>query len=188
MKIISINRILTDTVKTMTKKGKTNMKYRSESLYGSGCRDFIEVCTHDVYWREDYSIIDGLKDGLLQHSYLYERLSELSELYRINGYLPNFAETDCRQLFTACKDEIVRIYNIRPDYVLWLCDTPDMVRIYRGHEPLYDAEIDCYEETDFVVSSKDAEALYIYEDLPVPVASLDKIDGYYKEPDGLELG
>lgn len=163
------------------------MKYRSESLYGNGCRDFIEVCTYDVYWREDYSIIDGLKDGLLQHSYLYEKLSELSELHRVNGYLPNFTENDCRQLFIACKDEIARICNIRPDYVLWLCDTPDMVRTYQNHEPLYDTEIDCYEETDDIISSRDGEALYIYEELPAPITSLDKINDCHKESDDLEL-
>lgn len=167
------------------------MKYRSELLYGSGFRDFVEVCTYDTYWREDYSIIDGLKDGLLQHSYLYKKLSELSEIHRIKGHLPNFTETDCRQLFTACKDEIARIYNIRPDYVLWLCDTPDMVRTYENQsltdEPLYDTEIDCYEETDNIISSEDGEALYIYEELPAPVTSLDKINDYHKESDDLEL-
>lgn len=163
------------------------MKYRSESLYGNGYRDFTEVCTYDVYWRDNYSIIDGLKDGLLQHSYLYEKLSELSEEYRIGGYLPSLTESDCRRLFTACKDEIARIYNIRPDYVLWLCDTADMVRNYRGHEPLYDSEIDCYEETDYVISSENGEALYIYEDLPAPITSLDRMNDYSKESDDLEL-
>ena len=149
------------------------MKYRSELPFGEGYRDLVEVCTHETYALGNIDIIDGLKDGLLQHSYLYGKLRQFSEEYMENGFIDDMSETDWNQFFTECKEELSRIYNIRPDYVLWLAGSYEAVKQYDLHDEVEPNSTDCYEETEYVISDLGFDgALYIYETLPEPVCTL----------------
>lgn len=163
------------------------MKYRSELPFGEGYRDFVEVCTHETYELGNSDILDGLRDGLLQHSYLYGRLRQLAEEYRINGYYADMSETDWKHFFTECKEELARIYHIQPDYVLWLADSYAAVRQYAPDGGLCPEDVDCYEESEYVVSDLGFDgALYIYETPPEPFCTLAEFQQLHAEQE-LEL-
>lgn len=163
------------------------MKYRSELPFGEGYRDFVEVCTHETYELGNGDILDGLKDGLLQHSYLYGKLRQFFEEYQLNGFINDMSETDWKQFFIECKEELARIYNIQPDYVLWLADSYNAVKQYDLHDEVNPDNVDCYEESEYVITDLGFDgALYIYEMLPEPICALAELQQLNAEPE-LEL-
>ena len=150
------------------------MKHRSEIPFGEGFRDFVEVCTHETYTLGNIDIIDGLKDGLLQHSYLWSRLNDLSIEDTLHGFVDDMSITDWHDFFRECQTELEHIYNVPFTYVLWLAEE-DGVKSYHslGETPVQDEDIDCYEESPYIISDLGFDgALYAYENIPKPICTL----------------
>lgn len=154
------------------------MKYRSEVLFGEGYRDAAKVMAHETFILGNTDICDTLSETILKNEKIAEDLSVLSKLIG-NGscdhpkaiYLNEIWESQdsCEGavFFQKVLDEIENKTGKKIKYCLWLVDDPKDLENYCISETLELEDIDCYQETDIVLSDIGSEGkLYGYKNFP----------------------
>ena len=169
----------------VTVKVKESVGYRSDSIFGDGYRDAIDVMAHEIFELRNTDILDTLTDGVLKDMDIAENLKHLS--YDISSpkavYFADILEEEdesiaeeksrafIRSILDAVKEKTGK--NIK--YVLWLSDSvDDVITEYELNEPI--TEFDEYSTADSVVLSDIGKGgkLFGYEKLPAAIRTVNR--------------
>lgn len=166
-------------------KVKEPVGYRSDSIFGDGYRDAVDVMAHEIFnlWNSD--ILDTLADGVLKDMDIAEHLKRLS--YDISSpkavyftdileeedksVAENKAKTFVREILDAVKEKTGK--DIK--YVLWLSDSvDDVITEYELNDSI--TEFDEYSTADSVVLSDIGKGgkLFGYEKLPAAIRTVNR--------------
>ena len=169
------------------------MKYRSETLFGEKYRDAAPVMAHETFELGNTDICSTLRETILRGSKIANDLETLDE-YLSNGgsdaenakAIEAMFEDEALQVnfFQKVLDEIEKGTGKKIKYCLWLADDPKDLQSYCiGEQELFDEDIDCYEETDIVLSDIGSDGkLYGYEEYPKKECTLPEKEGFYEIP------
>lgn len=149
------------------------MKFRSEVTFGSGERDFTNVCAYETYELENTDIIDYLCEHILK-SELKDTLKEISDMIDWLSLQETYSYDDICDLFKEVLKEINQLTGKDYKYCLWLADI-DGVKSYDLHNEVSPDNIDCYEESAIFVSDIGFDGkLYLYEEIPEPICTYEE--------------
>lgn len=162
------------------------MKYRCDSLFGDRYLDAKIVMAHEVFTLQNTDILDTLSSTILKDTDVGKEMENLSWVINSNntgelvneGYfnlvhlLDKYYDNEelGAEYFTKVLDKIKELTHKDIQYVLWLCDTKeDVINEYDMHHELTLDDIDCYEESDIILSDIGRGGkLYGYCDKPLP--------------------
>lgn len=167
------------------------MKYRSETLFGEEYRDAAPVMAHETFELGNTDICRTLRDTILKGSEIANDLETLEEYLNNGGSdeenakaIEAMFDEEALQVefFQKVLDEIEKRTGKKINYCLWLADDPKDLQGYCiGEQELYDEDIDCYEETDIVLSDIGSDGkLYGYEEYPKKICTLPEKEDYYE--------
>ena len=166
-------------------KVKEPVGYRSDSIFGDGYRDAVDVMAHEIFnlWNSD--ILDTLADGVLKDMDIAEHLKRLS--YDISSpkavYFTDIleeedqsiAEGKIRVFIRSILDAVKEKTGKDIKYALWLSDSVDDVIIeYELNDSI--TEFDEYSTADSVVLSDIGKGgkLFGYEKLPAAIRTVNR--------------
>ena len=166
-------------------KVKEPVGYRSDSIFGDGYRDAVDVMAHEIFnlWNSD--ILDTLADGVLKDMDIAEHLKRLS--YDISSpkavYFTDIleeedqsiAEGKIRVFIRSILDAVKEKTGKDIKYALWLYDSVDDVIIeYELNDSI--TEFDEYSTADSVVLSDIGKGgkLFGYEKLPAAIRTVNR--------------
>ena len=169
----------------VTVKSNEPVGYRSDSIFGDGYRDAVDVMAHEIFELRNTDILDTLADGVLKDMDIAENLKHLS--YDISSpkavYFADILEEEdesiaeeksrafIRSILDAVKEKTGK--NIK--YVLWLSDSvDDVIAEYELNEPI--TEFHEYSTADSVVLSDIGKGgkLFGYEKLPAAIRTVNR--------------
>lgn len=169
----------------VTVKVKEPVGYRSDSIFGDGYRDAVDVMAHEIFELQNADILDTLADGVLKDMDIAENLKHLS--YDIGApravYFADILEEEdtdiaegkakafVREILDAVREKTGK--DIK--YVLWLSGSvDDVITEYELNEPI--TEFDEYSTADSVVLSDIGKGgkLFGYEKLPAEIRIVDR--------------
>lgn len=169
----------------VTVKVKEPVGYRSDSIFGDGYRDVVDVMAHEIFELQNADILDTLADGVLKDMDIAENLKHLS--YDIGApravYFADILEEEdtdiaegkakafVREILDAVREKTGK--DIK--YVLWLSGSvDDVITEYELNEPI--TEFDEYSTADSVVLSDIGKGgkLFGYEKLPAEIRIVDR--------------
>lgn len=131
----------------VTVKVKEPVGYRSDSIFGDGYRDAVDVMAHEIFELQNADILDTLADGVLKDMDIAENLKHLS--YDIGApravYFADILEEEdtdiaegkakafVREILDAVREKTGK--DIK--YVLWLSGSvDDVITEYELNEPI----------------------------------------------------
>lgn len=138
--------------------------YRTESAYGSGVRDIIQVifwevtecCNMDIL---DYTVKNH-RECLSEHT-----LKNLTMILNNDTIL----ELAVLEIIKDVIKEINKYYGLNLKYCLWLTSREAVINLYNGDE----SSIDEYEISDIILSDLGYDGkLFAYEKFPEPIKHL----------------
>lgn len=166
-------------------KVKEPVGYRSDSIFGDGYRDAVDVMAHEIFnlWNSD--ILDTLADGVLKDMDIAEHLKLLSfdisspkAVYFTDileeedkSVAENKAKTFVREILDTVKEKTGK--DIK--YVLWLSDSvDDVITEYELNDSI--TEFDEYLTADSVVLSDIGKGgkLFGYEKMPAAIRTVNR--------------
>lgn len=169
----------------VTVKVKEPVGYRSDSIFGDGYMDAVDVMAHEIFELQNADILDTLADGVLKDMNIAENLKHLS--YDIGApravYFADILEEEdtdiaegkakafVREILDAVREKTGK--DIK--YVLWLSDSvDDVITEYELNEAI--TEFDEYSTADSVVLSDIGKGgkLFGYEKLPAEIRIVDR--------------
>ena len=169
----------------VTVKSNESVGYRSDSIFGDGYRDAVDVMAHEIFELRNTDILDTLADGVLKDMDIAEDLKHLS--YDISSpkavYFADILEEEnesvaedkakafVRELLDAVREKTGK--DIK--YVLWLSDSiDDVITEYELNEPI--TEFHEYSTADSVVLSDIGKGgkLFGYEKLPAAIRTVNR--------------
>lgn len=169
----------------VTVKVKKPVGYRSNDIFGDGCRDAVDVMAHEIFslWNSD--ILDTLADGVLKDMDIAEHLKLLSfdisspkAVYFTDileeedkSVAENKAKTFVREILDTVKEKTGK--DIK--YVLWLSDSvDDVITEYELNDSI--TEFDEYSTADSVVLSDIGKGgkLFGYEKMPAAIRTVNR--------------
>lgn len=169
----------------VTVKVKEPVGYRSDSIFGDGYRDAVDVMAHEIFELQNADILDTLADGVLKDMDIAENLKHLS--YDIGApravYFADILEEEYTDIAEGKAKAFVReiLDAVREKtgkdikYVLWLSGSvDDVITEYELNEPI--TEFDEYSTADSVVLSDIGKGgkLFGYEKLPAEIRIVDR--------------
>ena len=168
------------------------MKYRSEILFGEGYRDAAAVMAHETFELANTDVCSTLCETILKGSKIANDLETLDEYLNNGGSdeenakaIEAMFDEEALQVefFQKVLDEIEKRTGKKINYCLWLADDPKDLQSYCiGEQELYDEDIDCYEETDIVLSDIGSDGkLYGYEEYPKKICTLPEKEDFYED-------
>lgn len=166
-------------------KVKEPVGYRSDSIFGDGYRDAVDVMAHEIFnlWNSD--ILDTLADGVLKDMDIAEHLKRLS--YDISSpkavYFTDIleeedqsiAEGKIRVFIRSILDTVKEKTGKDIKYVLWLSDSvDDVITEYELNDSI--TEFDEYSTADSVVLSDIGKGgkLFGYEKMPAAIRTVNR--------------
>lgn len=166
-------------------KVKEPVGYRSDSIFGDGYRDAMDVMAHEIFnlWNSD--IFDTLADGVLKDMDIAEHLKRLS--YDISSpkavYFTDIleeedqsiAEGKIRVFIRSILDTVKEKTGKDIKYVLWLSDSvDDVITEYELNDSI--TEFDEYSTADSVVLSDIGKGgkLFGYEKMPAAIRTVNR--------------
>lgn len=166
-------------------KVKEPVGYRSDSIFGDGYRDAVDVMAHEIFnlWNSD--ILDTLADGVLKDMDIAEHLKRLS--YDISSpkavYFTDIleeedqsiAEGKIRVFIRSILDAVKEKTGKDIKYALWLSDSvDDVITEYELNDSI--TEFDEYSTADSVVLSDIGKGgkLFGYEKLPAAIRTVNR--------------
>lgn len=169
----------------VTVTAKEPVGYRSDSIFGDGYRDAVDVMAHEIFELQNADILDTLADGILKDMDIAEHLKHLS--YDISSpksvYFADILEEEdesvaeekeknfVREILDAVREKTGK--NIK--YVLWLSDSvDDVVAEYELNDAI--TEFDEYSTADSVVLSDIGKGgkLFGYEEMPAVIRTVNR--------------
>lgn len=169
----------------VTVKAKEPVGYRSDSIFGDGYRDAVDVMAHEIFdlWNAD--ILDTLAAGVLKDTDIAVDMNHLAYDLRSPraSYFADILEEEDQSIAEEkAKAFVRRILNAVKEntgkdikYVLWLSDSvDDVIAEYELNESI--TEFDEYSTADSVVLSDIGRGgkLFGYEKLPAAVRTVDR--------------
>lgn len=169
----------------ITVKAKEPVGYRSDSIFGDGYRDAVDVIAHEIFELWNVDILDTLADGVLKDLNIAEdmmRLSNDMQFSKTAYFADIFEEKDksiaeekekafVRRILDAVKEKTGK--DIK--YVLWLSDSvDDVIAEYELNDSI--TEFDEYPTANGVVLSDIGRGgkLFGYEELPAEIRIVDR--------------
>lgn len=169
----------------ITVKAKEPVGYRSDSIFGDGYRDAVDVIAHEIFELWNADILDTLADGVLKDLNIAEdmmRLSNDMQFSKTAYFADIFEEKDksiaeekekafVRKILDAVKEKTGKDVK----YVLWLSDSvDDVIAEYELNDSI--TEFDEYSTADSVVLSDIGKGgkLFGYEKLPAEIRIVDR--------------
>lgn len=169
----------------ITVKAKEPVGYRSDSIFGDGYRDAVDVIAHEIFELWNVDILDTLADGVLKDLNIAEdmmRLSNDMQFSKTAYFADIFEEKDksiaeekekafVRRILDAVKEKTGK--DIK--YVLWLSDSvDDVIAEYELNDSI--TEFDEYPTANGVVLSDIGKGgkLFGYEKLPTEIRIVDR--------------
>ena len=169
----------------ITVKAKELVGYRSDSIFGDGYRDAVDVIAHEIFELWNVDILDTLADGVLKDLNIAEdmmRLSNDMQFSKTAYFADIFEEKDksiaeekekafVRRILDAVKEKTGK--DIK--YVLWLSDSvDDVIAEYELNDSI--TEFDEYPTANGVVLSDIGRGgkLFGYEELPAEIRIVDR--------------
>lgn len=166
-------------------KVKEPVGYRSDSIFGDGYRDAVDVMAHEIFnlWNSD--ILDTLANGVLKDMDIAEHLKRLS--YDISSpkavYFTDIleeedqsiAEGKIRVFIRSILDTVKEKTGKDIKYVLWLSDSvDDVITEYELNDSI--TEFDEYSTADSVVLSDIGKGgkLFGYEKMPAAIRTVNR--------------
>lgn len=169
----------------VTVKAKEPVGFRSDSIFGDGYRDAVDVIAHEIFELQNADILDTLADGVLKDMNIAENLKHLS--YDIGApravYFADILEEEdtdtaeekakafVREILDAVKEKTGKDVK----YVLWLSDSvDDVIAEYELNDSI--TEFDEYPTANGVVLSDIGRGgkLFGYEALPNVIRTVDR--------------
>lgn len=169
----------------VTVKVKEPVGYRSDSIFGDGYRDAVDVMTHEIFDLWNIDILDTLADDVLKDMDIAENLKHLS--YDISSpkavyfadileeesesVAKNKAKTFVREILDAVKEKTGK--DIK--YVLWLSDSvDDVIAEYEPNDSI--TEFDEYSTANGVVLLDIGKGgkLFGYEKMPAAIRTVNR--------------
>ena len=137
--------------------------YRSESAYGSGVRDIVDVLTYEIF---ELGNTDSL-DYIASHYKLDKDGREL--LGRLQECWENYA-SDSEDIQRNCIAKLVgalnRYFGVELKYCLWLADLSAVSELYSDGE----TAIDAYGASQYKLSDLGRDGvLFAYTEMPLPI-------------------
>lgn len=137
--------------------------YRSESAYGSGVRDIVDVLTYEIFELGNTDSLDYIsshyqldKDG----QDLLTRLQECWEVYASDS--EDVQHNSIAELVKALN----RHFGVELKYCLWLADLSVVSELYGGNE----ADVDAYGASQYKLSDLGRDGiLFAYTEMPHPI-------------------
>ncbi len=168
----------------ITVKAKEPVGYRSDSIFGDGYRDAVDVIAHEIFELWNADILDTLADGVLKDLNIAEdmmRLSNDMQFSKTAYFADIFEEKDksiaeekekafVRKILDAVKEKTGKDVK----YVLWLSDSvDDVIAEYELNDSI--TEFDEYPTANGVVLSDIGRGgkLFGYEALPNVIRTVD---------------
>lgn len=158
---------------------ENNIRYRTETCYGSGERDAVSVMVYETYELGNTDILNNLENHLLKNNtVLRNQCIDLLEEMINNGFVENYGEKEWREFYQKVLEAIQKETGIHVKYVLWLADKETVMDSSEGYGSYVESEedIDAYEIGPVVLSELGYDGtLYGYEEYPEPIQNLDII-------------
>ena len=155
------------------------IRYRTETAYGEGYRDAVEVMTYETYELGNTDILKTLSSDFLTHNQaLQNQCNNLIEELEENGYVDDFSEKDWNQFFETALQEIEKITGYKIHYVLGLADKEAVLDPEEGYGQHIESEqdIDAYKVGQIVLSNLSYDGtLYGYTEYPEPLRNREMI-------------
>lgn len=163
----------------VTVKVKEPVGYRSDSIFGDGYRDAVDVMAHEIFELWNVDILYTLVNGILKDTDIAEDLKHLPYAVYFADILEEEnksvaeekAKTFVREILDAVKEKTGK--DIK--YVLWLSDSVDDVTSeYEINDSI--TEFDEYSTANSVVLSDLGKGgkLFGYEELPAAIRTVDR--------------
>lgn len=108
-----------------------NVGYRDDTVFGSGERYIVDVCTYEIFELGN----DGIFDYCIANYELDDRLVDKMQEVLDNDNLRS-NEDAVREAVEELVENLGRIFRTKLEYCLWLCDSPDDV-VDEYIEPYY---------------------------------------------------
>lgn len=136
------------------------IEYRTETAYGSGTRNIIDVMNYEIFELFNTDIIDYV---LTRHNSL---LSEKTKHMLQKDIEDITDENDQKEFCTSIISDINNASNRSYKYALWLCERNAVKQLYLNDD-YTEQNIDAYAVSDMIISDLGFDGrLYVYEDMP----------------------
>lgn len=166
-------------------KSNEPVGYRSDSIFGDGYRDAVDVMVHEIFELRNADILDTLADGVLKDMDIAVDMNHLAYDLRsprasyftdiLEEENQSIAEEKSRAFIRSILDAVKEKTGKDIKYVLWLSDSvDDVIAEYELNEPI--TEFDEYPTADSVVLSDIGKGgkLFGYEKLPAAISTVNR--------------
>ena len=151
------------------------IRYRTETAYGEGYRDAVDVMTYETYELGNTDILKTLSSEFFtRNQALQDQCNNLIDELEENGYVDDFSEEDWNQFFKTALQEIEKITGYKIHYVLWLADKGTALDPEEGYGQYIENENDivAYKIGQIVLSDLGYDGtLYGYTEYPEPLVN-----------------
>ena len=169
----------------VTVKVKEPVGYRSDGIFNDGCRNVVDVMTHEIFELWNADILYTLTDSILKDTDIAENMVHLANdlqspralyfadiLEEENKFAAeDKAKTFVREILDAVKEKTGKDVK----YVLWLSDSvDDIISEYEPNDSI--TEFDEYSTANGVVLSDLGKGgkLFGYEEMPAAIRTVDR--------------
>lgn len=169
----------------VTVKAKEPVGYRSDGIFNDGCRNVVDVMTHEIFELWNADILYTLADSILKDTDIAEDMVHLANDLQSPRALyfadileeeNKFAAEDKAKIFVRKILDAVKGKTGKDiKYVLWLSDSvDDIISEYEPNDSI--TEFDEYSIANSVILSDLGKGgkLFGYEELPAAIRTVDR--------------
>lgn len=137
--------------------------YRSESAYGSGVRDIVDVLTYEIFELGNTDAIDYIASHYKLDKAGQELLNGLQDCWEVYA---SDSEAVQRNSIVELVSALNRYFGVELKYCLWLADLSAVSELYSNSE----VDIDAYGASQYKLSDLGRDGiLFAYTEMPQPI-------------------